>query len=74
MFSFLVYVICLNETVHAKWCLDKSVRQSENGLERGFVKHWLKSIYKTDPCPFSSTCIFKSILANGPASCFKANS
>ena len=25
------------ETVHYKWCLDKSVGQSENDLERGFV-------------------------------------
>ena len=24
-----------------KWCLDKSVGQTENGLERGFVKHEL---------------------------------
>ena len=37
--AFLVYVIGFNETVHEKWCLEKSVRQSENGLERGFVKH-----------------------------------
>ena len=26
---------------HEKWCLDKSVGQTENGLERGFVKHEL---------------------------------
>ena len=25
------------ETVHDKWCLDKSVGQSESDLERGFV-------------------------------------
>ena len=24
---------------HEKWCLDKRVGQTENGLERGFVKH-----------------------------------
>ena len=35
---FLVYVICFNETVDEKWCLNKTVRQSENDLERGFVK------------------------------------
>ena len=26
---------------HEKWCLDKSVGQTENGLESGFVKHEL---------------------------------
>ena len=36
--AFLVYFICFNETVHDKWCSYKSVRQIENGLERGFVK------------------------------------
>ena len=29
------------ETVHNKWCIDKSVGQTENDLERGFIKHWL---------------------------------
>ena len=42
--AFLVYTICFNETVHDNWCLDKSVRQTENDLERGFVKHWLNSV------------------------------
>ena len=36
--AFLVYVIWFNKTVDEKWCLDKSVRQSENDLERGIVK------------------------------------
>ena len=35
----LVYTICFNKAVHYKWCLDKSVRQPENDLERGFAKH-----------------------------------
>lgn len=75
--AFLVNVICFSETVHEKWCLDKSVLQSENGLEHGFVKTLAKLHLKNWPCefflvPFSSTCILKSILAKGPASCFKA--
>ena len=36
--AFLVYSICFNETVKDKWCLDKSVGQTENDSERGFVK------------------------------------
>ena len=36
--AFLAYFIRFNETVHDKWCSYKSVRQIENGLERGFVK------------------------------------
>ena len=39
--AFLVYSICLHKTFHNKWCLDKTVGQIENGLERGFVKLWL---------------------------------
>ena len=42
--AFLVYSICFNETVHDKWCLDKSVGQTENGFEHGFVKHRLNSV------------------------------
>ena len=42
--AFLDYTIRLNETVHKKWCLDKSVGQTENDLERGFVKQWLNSV------------------------------
>ena len=37
----LVYFICFHETFHNKWCFHESVRQTENGLERGFVKHRL---------------------------------
>ena len=35
---FLDYAKFFHETVHGKWCLRKSVRQIENGLERSFVK------------------------------------
>ena len=42
--ALLVYFICFHETVHNKWCLHKSDRQTENGLERRFVKHWLKPV------------------------------
>ena len=42
--AFLVYAICFHENVHDKSCLHKSVRQTENGLECSFVKHWLNSI------------------------------
>ena len=37
--AFPVYAMCYHETVH-----DKSVLQTENGLERGFVKQWLNSV------------------------------
>ena len=37
--AFLVHLICSNETVHVKWCLHKSVRQTKNGLKHVFVKH-----------------------------------
>ena len=37
--AFLVYIICINETVHDRWCLHKSVWRTDSGLERGFVKH-----------------------------------
>ena len=35
---FQVYAIYFYETVHKKWRLHESVRQTENGLECGFVK------------------------------------
>ena len=35
--AFLVYTKFLHETVHGKWCLRKSVRQTENGLERSLL-------------------------------------
>ena len=41
---FLVYSVCFHKTVHKKWSLDKTVGQIENGLERGFVKHWLNYV------------------------------
>ena len=42
--AFLVCTICFYETVHYKLSLDKSFRQTENDLERSFVKHWLNSV------------------------------
>ena len=42
--TFLVYVLYFRETVHEKRWLDKSVGQSENVLEHGFVKHSLNSV------------------------------
>ena len=42
--AFLVYSIWFHETVHDKWCLHKSVLQTDNGLERSFVEHWLNSV------------------------------
>ena len=36
--------VCFIEIVHDKWCLDKSVGENENGLERGFVKRGLSSV------------------------------
>ena len=39
--AFLVHFICSNETVHVKWCLHKSIRQTENGL-----KHVLLTLAK----------------------------
>ena len=44
MILLFVYTICFNETAHNKLCLDKSCGQTENDLERGFVKHWLNSV------------------------------
>ena len=42
--AFLVHFIRSNETVHDKWRLHKSVWQTENGLKRGFVRHWLNFV------------------------------
>ena len=36
--------MCFTEIVLVKWCLDKSSRQTVNGLECGFVKHGLDSV------------------------------
>ena len=43
---FQVYAIYFHETVHKKWRLHESVRQTENGLGCGFVKkkHWINSV------------------------------
>ena len=42
--AFPVYTICFNENVNDKWSSDEKIGQTENGLERGFVKRWLKSV------------------------------
>ena len=45
--AFLVYTICFHEIVHDKRCLDNSIWQTQNDLERGtggFVKHELNSV------------------------------
>ena len=39
----LVCAIFFHEIFHDKWRLHKSIRQTENGLERSSVKHWLNS-------------------------------
>ena len=36
--------VCFHETVHHKRCIHKNVGQTENGLELGFIKHWLNSV------------------------------
>ena len=33
MNAFLVYTTCFYEIVHDKWCLNKSVEETENDLE-----------------------------------------
>ena len=45
-----------NETVHNKWCWHKSVRQTENGLERGFVEPW-KLRSNNWPDAFNAICL-----------------
>ena len=42
--AYLAFFIRFNETVHDKWCLHKSVGQTDNGLECVFDKHWLNSV------------------------------
>ena len=37
-------MLCFIKIAHDKWCLDKSVGQTENGMEHSFVKHRLKSV------------------------------
>ena len=44
--AFPVYAIYFFEIVNEKWCSDKSIGQTENGLERGFVKHGLNLVKK----------------------------
>ena len=40
--AFPVYAICFIEVVRDKWCLDKSVEQTENAwLKRGIFKFGL---------------------------------
>ena len=52
--TFPVHAICFHEIDHDKWCIFKSVPQTENGLERGFVKHSLNSVYINWPLRFKS--------------------
>ena len=47
--AFPVKTLYFHETFHDKWCEDKSVEQTENGLERGFAKHWLNCVKITGP-------------------------
>ena len=42
--AFLAYSIFFHSTFHNEWCLDKTIGQIENGLKRGFVKHWLNYV------------------------------
>ena len=37
------------KTFRNKWCLDKNIGLIENGLERGFVNHWLNCVEITGP-------------------------
>ena len=39
-----VNAVCVIEIFHDKWCLDKSIGQTENGSELGFLKHGLNSV------------------------------
>ena len=41
-----MYAIYFFEIVNVKRCSDKSIGQTENGLERGFVKHGLNLVEK----------------------------
>ena len=56
--AFLVYSICLHKTFHNKWCLDKTVGQIENGLEGGFVKHWLNYVETTSLIRWKKCLVF----------------
>ena len=42
--SGLFLSVWFYKTVHNKWCLDITIGPIGNGLERGFVKHWLNYI------------------------------
>ena len=44
MFLQSTLLLRIHETVPDSWCLDKSVKQTENGLEHGCAEHWLNSI------------------------------
>ena len=48
--AFLVYAMCYHENVHNKInavYIEHWVK--ENGLECGFVEHWLSSVYVNGP-------------------------
>ena len=55
--SFLVWDASFLVTVDSRQCLDMTVGKIENGLERGFVKHRLNRVLKTDPCGLAVNCI-----------------
>ena len=55
-FSSLRLLMCFHETVYVKWCLDKSVGRTENGLQHGFVKHQLNSVLIAGPKEFTFFC------------------
>ena len=59
--AFLVYVIFVNETVHEKWSSAKSVRQSKNGLERGFVNMAIKLHWNNWPINFFAVLVAVAI-------------
>ena len=46
---FSSLLLCFIEIADDKRCLDKSVGQTENGMEHGFVKHRLKSVWISGP-------------------------
>ena len=59
---FPVFGICFIEILHDKWCSDKSVGQTENGLEGGFVIHGLNSVILLAPkvSPYDDWTILRS--------------
>ena len=69
--AFPVYTIYFLEIFHEKWCLDKNVEQTENGLERGFVKHGLNSVYTTGPNGLFSFIVARPSHSRSHTGCFQ---